>query len=179
MQASGEGTRRFAPRTPSSSGRSRNAATHWIPKQGSSQPDKVVNAYQVTSATRLTCVKPGRGTHLGRAGRGRRRAGGAPSRVDIRSFLESLPFMATSALLCLHWDQIAGARQGRTGSAEILWRCARAKETLASSPARGPVRIRRTTHRATGNLKISVTRVPQGPERARIWFAARRAIQRP
>jgi hypothetical protein len=25
--------------------------------------------------------------------------------------------MATSALLCLHWDQIAGARQGRAGPA--------------------------------------------------------------
>jgi hypothetical protein len=46
--------------------------------------------------------------------------------------------MATSALLCLRWDQIAGARQGRTGSAEKLWRCARAKQALASSPARGP-----------------------------------------
>ena len=78
--------------------------------------------------------------------------------------------MATALLLCLHWDQIAGARQGRAGSAawrlrlrrkrlpigylggvlaraasliaapyaEELWRCARAREALASSPARGP-----------------------------------------
>jgi hypothetical protein len=36
--------------------------------------------------------------------------------------------MATSALLCLHWDQIAGARQAQAGSAEKLSRCARARK---------------------------------------------------
>jgi hypothetical protein len=30
-----------------------------------------------------------------------------PAEQHIHSFLESLPFMAMSALLCLHWDQIA------------------------------------------------------------------------
>lgn len=28
-----------------------------------------------------------------------------PAEQHIHSFLESLPFMAVSALLCLHWDQ--------------------------------------------------------------------------
>ena len=77
-----------------------------------------------------------------------------PAEQHIHSFLESLPFMAMSALLCLHWDQIAGVRQGRAGSAawqlrrkhlpagylagvasliaapyaEELWRCARARK---------------------------------------------------
>jgi hypothetical protein len=59
-----------------------------------------------------------------------------PAEQYVQSFLESLPFMATSALLCLQ----------------------------SGSP--GPVRIKRTTHCAAGNLKISVTRVPQGPESA-------------
>ena len=30
-----------------------------------------------------------------------------PAEQHIHSFLESLPFMAISALLCLHWDQVA------------------------------------------------------------------------
>ena len=80
-----------------------------------------------------------------------------PAEQHIHSFLESLPFMAMSALLCLHWDQIAGVWQGRAGSAawrlrrkhlpagylagvlrvasliavpyaEELWRCARARK---------------------------------------------------
>jgi hypothetical protein len=32
-----------------------------------------------------------------------------PAEQHVHSFLESLPFMAISALLCLHWDQVAGA----------------------------------------------------------------------
>jgi hypothetical protein len=36
-----------------------------------------------------------------------------PAEQHIHSFLESLPFMAMSALLCLHWDQVAEAWQGR------------------------------------------------------------------
>ena len=36
-----------------------------------------------------------------------------PAEQHIHSFLESLPFMAMSALLCLHWDQIADVWQGR------------------------------------------------------------------
>ena len=77
-----------------------------------------------------------------------------PAEQHIHSFLESLPFMAMSALLCLHWDQIAGVRRGRARSAawqlrrkhlpagylagvasliaapyaEELWRCARARK---------------------------------------------------
>ena len=43
-----------------------------------------------------------------------------PAEQHIHSFLESLPFMAMSALLCLHWDQIAGVWPGRAGSA--AWR---------------------------------------------------------
>lgn len=34
-----------------------------------------------------------------------------PAEQHIHSFLESLPFMAVSALLCLHWDQIQRARR--------------------------------------------------------------------
>lgn len=33
----------------------------------------------------------------------------APAEQHVHSFLESLPFMAISALLCLHWDQAARA----------------------------------------------------------------------
>ena len=80
-----------------------------------------------------------------------------PAEQHIHSFLESLPFMAMPALLCLHWDQIAGVRQAgpdpRHGSraastcppvtwpragrgrqperravCEELWRCARARK---------------------------------------------------
>jgi hypothetical protein len=43
-----------------------------------------------------------------------------PAEQHIHSFLESLPFMAISALLCLHWDQVAGVWQGRAGASE--WR---------------------------------------------------------
>ena len=43
-----------------------------------------------------------------------------PAEQHIHSFLESLPFMATSALLCLHWDQVNDVWQGRAGSA--AWR---------------------------------------------------------
>jgi len=43
-----------------------------------------------------------------------------PAEQHIHSFLESLPFMAMSALLCLHWDQVASACQGRAGTA--AWR---------------------------------------------------------
>lgn len=32
-----------------------------------------------------------------------------PAEQHIHSFLESLPVMAASALLCLHWDQVTGA----------------------------------------------------------------------
>jgi hypothetical protein len=32
-----------------------------------------------------------------------------PAEQQIHSFLESLPFMAVSALLCLHWDQVKRA----------------------------------------------------------------------
>jgi hypothetical protein len=43
-----------------------------------------------------------------------------PAEQHIHSFLESLPFMATSALLCLHWDQVVAAvRRPRDPS---LWR---------------------------------------------------------
>jgi hypothetical protein len=40
-----------------------------------------------------------------------------PAEQHIHSFLESLPFMAMSALLCLHWGQIADVWQGQAGSA--------------------------------------------------------------
>jgi hypothetical protein len=43
-----------------------------------------------------------------------------PAEQHIHSFLESLPFMAVSALLCLHWDQVADAWQGKAGPA--AWR---------------------------------------------------------
>jgi hypothetical protein len=43
-----------------------------------------------------------------------------PAEQHIHSFLESLPFMAMSALLCLHWDQIADVWLGRAGPA--AWR---------------------------------------------------------
>ena len=43
-----------------------------------------------------------------------------PAEQHIHSFLESLPFMAMSALLCLHWDQIADVWQGRPRSS--AWR---------------------------------------------------------
>jgi hypothetical protein len=36
-----------------------------------------------------------------------------PAEQRIHSFLGSLPFMAMSALLCLHWDQVTGAWPGR------------------------------------------------------------------
>lgn len=43
-----------------------------------------------------------------------------PAEQHIHSFLESLPFMAASALLCLHWDKVVAAvRDPRDLS---LWR---------------------------------------------------------
>jgi hypothetical protein len=48
----------------------------------------------------------------------------------IHSFLESLPFMAMSALLCLHWDQVTGAWQGRPGPA--AWRLRLRRKRLPS-----------------------------------------------
>jgi hypothetical protein len=38
-----------------------------------------------------------------------------PAEQHIHSFLESLPFMAISALLCLHWDQVVGVWRGSAG----------------------------------------------------------------
>jgi hypothetical protein len=46
-----------------------------------------------------------------------------PAEQHIHSFLESLPFMAISALLCLHWDQVAGVWSGRAGAS--VWRLRR------------------------------------------------------
>jgi hypothetical protein len=43
-----------------------------------------------------------------------------PAEQHIHSFLESLPFMAISALLCLRWDQVADVWQGRAGAS--AWR---------------------------------------------------------
>jgi len=43
-----------------------------------------------------------------------------PAEQHIHSFLESLPFMAVSALLCLHWDQVASIWQGRAEAS--AWR---------------------------------------------------------
>jgi hypothetical protein len=43
-----------------------------------------------------------------------------PAEQHIHSFLESLPFMAVSALLCLHWDQLDDVRLGRAGAG--AWR---------------------------------------------------------
>ena len=43
-----------------------------------------------------------------------------PAEQHIHSFLESLPFIAVSGLLCLHRDQVAAAFQGRAGAA--AWR---------------------------------------------------------
>ena len=47
-----------------------------------------------------------------------------PAEQHIHSFLESLPFMAISALLCLHWDQVAGVRPGvrRDRGGAAAWR---------------------------------------------------------
>lgn len=38
-----------------------------------------------------------------------------PAEQHIHSFLESLPFMAISGLLCLHWDEADRAFRGRAG----------------------------------------------------------------
>lgn len=43
-----------------------------------------------------------------------------PAEQHIHSFLESLPFMAISALLCLHWDQVAAV--GREPRPAAAWR---------------------------------------------------------
>jgi hypothetical protein len=85
-----------------------------------------------------------------------------PAEQHIHSFLESLPFMAISALLCLHWEQVAnrggwlspprlrrrrlpaaylaavfGGMAGLIGLpyAEEAWRCARALRTLGPGDA--------------------------------------------
>ena len=85
-----------------------------------------------------------------------------PAEQHIHSFLESLPFMAISALLCLHWEQVAnrggwlspprlrrrrlpaaylaavfGGMAGFIGLpyAEEAWRCARALRTLGPGDA--------------------------------------------
>ena len=39
-----------------------------------------------------------------------------PTEQHIHSFLESLPFMAASALLCLHWDQVERAARHDPGN---------------------------------------------------------------
>jgi hypothetical protein len=52
-----------------------------------------------------------------------------PAEQHIHSFLESLPFMAISALLCLHWDQVAGVRQGWAGAS--AWRLRLRRRRLA------------------------------------------------
>jgi hypothetical protein len=44
-----------------------------------------------------------------------------PAEQHIHSFLESLPFMAASALLCLHWDQVERAARRDPGDREA-WR---------------------------------------------------------
>jgi hypothetical protein len=38
-----------------------------------------------------------------------------PAEQHIHSFLESLPFMGISALLCLHWDEVTRAARGQAG----------------------------------------------------------------
>ncbi len=43
-----------------------------------------------------------------------------PAEQHIHSFLESLPFMAVSALMCLHWDQVTEILEGRAGAG--AWR---------------------------------------------------------
>jgi hypothetical protein len=43
-----------------------------------------------------------------------------PAEQHIHSFLESLPFMAVSALLCLHWDQVQ--RAARHPGDRAAWR---------------------------------------------------------
>jgi hypothetical protein len=43
-----------------------------------------------------------------------------PAEQHIHTFLESLPFMAVSALVCLHWDQVQ--RVLRDGGDSDIWR---------------------------------------------------------
>lgn len=51
-----------------------------------------------------------------------------PAEQHIHSFLESLPFMAASAMLCLHWDQVTAAlRNPRDRS---LWQLRLRREQL-------------------------------------------------
>ena len=51
-----------------------------------------------------------------------------PAEQHIHSFLESLPFMAVSALLCLHWDQVVEAWHGRADG--TAWRLRRRRRPL-------------------------------------------------
>jgi hypothetical protein len=53
-----------------------------------------------------------------------------PAEQHIHSFLESLPFMAVSALLCLHWDQVVKAGQGQAGA--TAWRLRLRRKRLPS-----------------------------------------------
>ena len=66
-----------------------------------------------------------------------------PAEQHIRSFLESLSFMAMSALLCLHRDQVNDVWQGQAGPA--AWRLRLRRQRL---PARLPGRGREPDRRA-------------------------------
>jgi hypothetical protein len=73
-----------------------------------------------------------------------------------------------------------GRQPDRCSLREELWRCAKAGKCERAVRLAGPGQDQeRTAHGAAGNLKISATRVPQGPESARIWLATRRATHRP
>lgn len=62
-----------------------------------------------------------------------------PAEQHIHSFLEALPFMATSALLCLHWDQVAklATAEGRKDAWRLKLRSRRLPTAYLAAVAAG------------------------------------------
>ncbi len=91
-----------------------------------------------------------------------------PAEQHIHSFLESFPFMAVSALACLHWDQIAGI--GRRGAAGAP----RPGSTDARQAWRLRPRRRRLPARYLGAVAAGVAcliAMPYGEELVRCYLA--------
>jgi hypothetical protein len=81
-----------------------------------------------------------------------------PLEQHIHSFLESLPFMATSALLCLHWDQVQAARR-RPGEAQA-WRLR--------------LRRRRLPGRYLAGIAVGIAALIAVPYAEELWRCSRR-----
>ncbi len=81
-----------------------------------------------------------------------------PAEQHIHSFLESLPFMAVSVLLCLHWDQVQRAARRKPGDRQA-WRL---------RPRR-----RRLPDRYMASVAVGVIALIAAPYTEEFWRCAR------